>query len=183
MPLTCLLLNVLNCFPCFGSSYRASIKCVHPPNSRVVKQRGSMHTNTNGTRACTMYLYMQDVKKYMWRNRQWNIDSKSYYTEGFSHQEMVTSHSSYNTLPLFCAEHSLHTAQLVSVEQWDSHWEMPPKWLLTPPVDRDKQQRQQNWCSITILNTIYSVHDSTTPTLTGQTETYSKHTTLNSGIH
>ena len=33
------------------------------------------------------------------------------------HQEMVTSHSSYNTLPSFCAAGSLHTARLVSVQQ------------------------------------------------------------------
>ena len=43
--------------------------------------------------------------------------TQSYYTAGLPHQEMVTSHSSYNTLPSLCAARSLHTAQLVSVEQ------------------------------------------------------------------
>ena len=57
----------------------------------------------------------------------------------------LKSHKKYaNTLPSFCAAHSLHTAQLVSLEQWDDHSEQRSKQLWNPPVDRHEQQGQRN---------------------------------------
>ena len=39
----------------------------------------------------------------------------------FPHRQTLPYLSSYNTLPSLCAARSLHTAQLVSVEQWGGH--------------------------------------------------------------
>ena len=63
--------------------------------------------------ASTKHPCMEDVQK---------IDSEIFTAQAIilkalPHQEMVTSHSSYNNLPSFCVARSLHTAQLVSVEQ------------------------------------------------------------------